>query len=126
MTTLATILVVDDNVANVKLARVVLETAGYAVISASDGPSAIAALRVSAPLALILLDLQLPGADGLAVAQQMRREPATACTPIVMMTAYASTRPDAEVAARALGCVWMAKPVRREQLLRVVAAAIPQ
>jgi two-component system, OmpR family, alkaline phosphatase synthesis response regulator PhoP len=78
-----TILVVDDEPRIVDLARDYLEHAGFAVLTASDGPSALRAARTRKPDVLVL-DLGLPGMDGLDVARELRRE---SSVPIVMLTA---------------------------------------
>src|SRR4051812_11304662 len=78
-----TILVVDDEPKIVQLARDYLEHAGFAVLTAGDGTSAVQAARARRP-DLVVLDLGLPGIDGLEV---MRRIRATGPTPIVVLTA---------------------------------------
>jgi two-component system, OmpR family, alkaline phosphatase synthesis response regulator PhoP len=83
MTAMATILIVDDEPKIVALARDYLEHAGYAVLAAGDGPAALQAIRTRRP-DLVVLDLGLPGMDGLDVARTLRRESAL---PIVMLTA---------------------------------------
>ncbi len=77
------ILVIDDEARIVKLARDYLENAGFRVLSAGDGPGALAAARRDRP-DLIVLDLMLPGMDGLDVARALRRE---SDVPIIMLTA---------------------------------------
>lgn len=81
-----TILVVDDEPRIAELARDYLEHAGFAVLLAPDGPSAVATARERRP-DLIVLDLGLPGLDGLDVTRQIRSGPTTADVPIVMLTA---------------------------------------
>ena len=78
-----TVLVVDDEPRIVELARDYLEHAGFAVITAVDGPSALTAARIRKPDVLVL-DLGLPGMDGLDVARAIRRD---STMPIVMLTA---------------------------------------
>ncbi len=86
MRPMKTILVVDDEPRIVELARDYLEHAGFAVLTASDGPSALQTARTRHP-DLVVLDLGLPGLDGLDVTQQLRGGAATAAMPIVMLTA---------------------------------------
>jgi DNA-binding response OmpR family regulator len=81
-----TILVVDDEPRIVELARDYLEHAGFTVVTASDGPAALAAVRSRRP-DLVVLDLGLPGLDGLDVTKQIRGGTETAALPIVMLTA---------------------------------------
>ena len=78
-----TILVVDDEPKIATLARDYLEHAGFAVLTASDGPSAMTTIRQRHP-DLVVLDLGLPGLDGLDVTRELRRDSAI---PIVMLTA---------------------------------------
>jgi DNA-binding response OmpR family regulator len=78
-----TVLVVDDEPRIVDLARDYLEHAGFAVLTASDGPSALKAARSRRP-DILVLDLGLPGIDGLDVARALRRE---SSLPIIMLTA---------------------------------------
>jgi DNA-binding response OmpR family regulator len=78
-----TVLVVDDEPRIVELARDYLEHAGFGVIVATDGPSALTAVRVRKPDVLVL-DLGLPGMDGLDVARTIRRD---STMPIIMLTA---------------------------------------
>ena len=78
-----TILVVDDEPRIVDLARDYLEHAGFAVLTAVDGPSALKAARIRKP-DLLVLDLGLPGMDGLDVARAIRRD---STVPIIMLTA---------------------------------------
>jgi two-component system alkaline phosphatase synthesis response regulator PhoP len=81
-----TILVVDDEPRIVELARDYLEHAGFSVVTAGDGPSALATVRARTP-DLVVLDLGLPGLDGLDVTRQLRQSQSTASLPIVMLTA---------------------------------------
>jgi DNA-binding response OmpR family regulator len=81
-----TILVVDDEPRIVELARDYLEHAGLTVVTASDGPAALAAVRSRRP-DLVVLDLGLPGLDGLDVTKQIRGGLETTERPIVMLTA---------------------------------------
>jgi DNA-binding response OmpR family regulator len=81
-----TILVVDDEPRIVELARDYLEHAGFDVLTASDGQTALATARSRTP-DLVVLDLGLPGLDGLDVTRQIRQGQSTASLPIVMLTA---------------------------------------
>src|SRR5262245_57984277 len=82
---MSTILVVDDEPRIVQLARDYLAHAGFDVVTASDGPSGLAAVRTKGP-DLVVLDLGLPRMDGLDVARSIRRDSAV---PIIMLTARA-------------------------------------
>ena len=82
------ILVVEDNERNLKLVRDVLEYAGYDVRVARTGEDGIT-LAVSEPPDLVLMDLQLPGIDGMEALRRLRESPATSGIPVVAVTAQA-------------------------------------
>jgi two-component system cell cycle response regulator DivK len=82
------VLLVEDNHRNLKLARDVLEYAGFTVLVAMSGEEAVARARSAAP-DLILMDLQLPGIDGHEALGQLRLDSRTAAIPVVALTAYA-------------------------------------
>jgi len=83
------VLVVDDEPEAVELVEFNLRQAGYAVVTAGDGAEALSKARATQP-SLIVLDLMLPEVDGLEVCKMLRRDPATAAIPIVMLTAKAA------------------------------------
>ena len=85
----AKILVVDDEPEAVELIEFNLKQAGFDVIAATDGAQALRKARSSVP-SLIVLDLMLPEIDGLEVCKMLRRDPATARIPIIMLTAKAA------------------------------------
>src|SRR5262245_36562881 len=95
------ILVVDDNPVNLKLAQMTLRLAGYEVGGATDVPEAMAATADFRP-DLILMDIQLPGMDGLEVTRRLKSEPETSSTRIIALTAYAMKGDKAR--ALAAGC----------------------
>ncbi|MCB0183779.1 MAG: response regulator, partial [Caldilineaceae bacterium] len=82
----AEILVVDDDPQIVRLVRSYLEQAGFRVVTAEDGEVALHIIRTSRP-DLVILDLMLPGRDGLSLTQLIRSDPALAPLPILMLTA---------------------------------------
>jgi len=113
------ILIVDDQPQNLKLARVVLEQAGYLVATAEDAEQAMRQLQASKPR-LILMDLQLPGLDGLALTRRLKADPAYRDMVIVALTAYAMKGDDTK--AFAAGCDgYLTKPVDIDNLVAVVA-----
>lgn len=113
------ILVVDDNAANLKLLSFLLRSRGYQVRIAEDGEQALAMLDTFRPR-LILMDLQLPGIDGIALTRQLRASPATADILIVAVTAYAMKGD--EQAALAAGCDgYITKPIDTRALPGQVA-----
>jgi CheY-like chemotaxis protein len=103
------ILVVDDNDAGRLLVRAVLELEGFLVDTAGSGDDVLNQLKARAP-DLILMDVQLPGQDGLTLTRQLKADPATAAIPIVALTAHAMPG-DREQALEA-GCVgYISKPI---------------
>lgn len=95
------VLIVDDNAANLKVARFALEGEGYEVRTATDGEEALEVLREFHPR-LILMDIQLPGVDGLELTRRLKADPRTSGTVVVAVTAYAM-KGDREKALNA-GC----------------------
>lgn len=85
---MATMLLIEDNIQNRYLAKFLLEQHGHQVLQAEDG---LAGLEMAARLRpdLILLDIQLPGMDGHAVARALKSDPALCAIPIVVVTSYA-------------------------------------
>jgi two-component system cell cycle response regulator DivK len=113
------ILVVDDNPHNLKLARVLLSGEGYQVRTATDAENALEVLESFEP-ALILMDLQLPGMDGLTLTRRLKSDPNRAKMVIVALTAYAM-KGDAEKALAA-GCDgYVSKPIDTDALPRLLA-----
>src|SRR5688572_21704048 len=82
------ILIVDDNAQNLKLVRVLMASEGYDVRTAVDAEGALALLETFTPR-LILMDLQLPGMDGLELTRQLKADPVRSSISIVALTAYA-------------------------------------
>lgn len=103
------ILVVEDNVANQMLAREVLEQAGYRVEVASTASQALDRLKTAAP-ALILMDVDLPGKDGLSLTRLLKSMSPTTAIPVVAMTAHTSLQARSD--ALAAGCAgFISKPI---------------
>lgn len=119
----ARILLVEDNPANQLLAETVLEQEGFVVDIAGNAVEAIRRLSTSKP-DLILMDVSLPGQDGLSLTRDLKSDPATAYIPIVAMTAYA-TDSDREAALNA-GCSGrITKPIDVDTFADEVRAFLP-
>jgi DNA-binding response OmpR family regulator len=116
------ILVVDDEAILVETIAYNLEQAGYRVVTAADGGSALDAARSEIP-DLIILDVMLPGMDGLEVCRQLRKESGTATTPIVMLTAK-SDEIDKVVGLEVGADDYVTKPFGRRELLARVRALL--
>jgi CheY-like chemotaxis protein len=115
----ARILVVDDNPQNMKLAQVLLAGEGYDVRTAIDAEHALEILETFSP-ALILMDLQLPGMDGLELTRRLKSDPRRRDIVIIALTAYAMKGDDAR--AFAAGCDgYISKPIDIEAFAKLVA-----
>jgi two-component system, cell cycle response regulator DivK len=106
---MATVLIVDDNELNIDLAQYVLEADGFVVDRALDVDEAWARLRASRP-DIVLVDIQLPGTDGLSLVRAMKATPDLADLPVIAFTAFAMQGDEARF--RAAGCDgYLAKPI---------------
>jgi CheY-like chemotaxis protein len=113
------ILIVDDNSDNLELALAILSSHGYDLRTAGDATAALELLKTIVPR-LILLDVQLPGMDGLQLTRQLKADPRTQHIPIVAVTAYAMKGD--EQRAREAGCDgYLTKPIDKRQLRALVA-----
>ena len=116
------ILVVDDEAVLVETIAYNLEQAGYQVFTAADGNSALEAVHRASP-DLIILDIMLPEMDGLEVCRQLRRDEATATTPIMMLTAKGDEI-DKVVGLEVGADDYVTKPFGRRELLARVRALL--
>jgi len=108
------ILVVDDNPSNLKLMEVLLTASAYVVRMAANAEETLSILRDCQPR-LILMDIQLPGMDGLALTRRLKADPGTREVPIVILTACATS--DVWEEALASGCAgYMTKPINSRSL----------
>jgi CheY-like chemotaxis protein len=118
--TIARILLIEDNAANMDLARYLLEAHGFACNEARDGETGVQAARDSRP-DLILCDLQLPGIDGFGVLRELRADAALARVPIVALTAYAMVGDRDRVLAAGFDG-YLAKPLDPQRFAQQVTA----
>ncbi len=113
------ILVVEDNLLNLELVTDLLETAGFIVCAARTAEEGLRAARERSP-DLILMDLSLPGMDGLAATKELKACPATQQIPVVALTAHAM-RGD-EQAALGAGCDgYLSKPINTRTFVETLA-----
>jgi two-component system cell cycle response regulator DivK len=116
------ILVVEDHPANMKLAVLLLQKAGYSVLSAMDGEAGLAIAQTEQP-DLILMDIQLPGMDGLAATALLKQNLATRAIPVIALTALAMISD--EDRCRNAGCAgYISKPLRYQELLAEIKAQL--
>lgn len=119
---MAKVLIVEDNPANMTLAVFLLESAGHSVICATDAEAGLTLARNERPQ-LILLDIQLPGMDGLEATVLLKRDAATRDIPVIALTALAMKGDEARI--RAAGCDgYIAKPLDYKNFLAVVSAQL--
>lgn len=108
------VMVVEDNEKNRKLVRVVLKSKGYNVIEATTGEEALNILKNQKPN-IILMDIQLPGIDGLTLIKQIKADAATKEIPIIAVTAYAMKGDEQKILDT--GCeAYMSKPINTQEL----------
>lgn len=113
------ILIVDDNASNLKLVRVLLESEGYLVRTAASAEEAEAALRDFAPR-LILMDIQLPGMNGLELTRRIKADPKLRDIVVLAVTSYAMKGDDEK--ATAAGCDgYVTKPIDTRALPALIA-----
>jgi two-component system cell cycle response regulator DivK len=116
------ILLVEDNPVNRRLAEFLLRSNGYQVIEATTAREALNQLKVEGP-DLILMDIQLPGMDGLELTRRLKEDPDTRRIPVLALTSYAM-KGDREL-AMAAGCAgYITKPIDKTTLLREVAKTL--
>jgi CheY-like chemotaxis protein len=114
------ILLVEDNPVNRRLAGFLLRSNGYQVLAATTAQEAFDLLKAERP-DLILMDIQLPGMNGLDVTKRLKEDPATRDIPVLAVTSYAM-KGDREKALAA-GCAgYITKPIDKTILLKEVAA----
>lgn len=115
----AKILLVEDNVVNRRLAEFLLRSQGYQVLEAASAQEAFEFLQVERA-DLILMDVQLPGLDGLEATRQLKANRATCDIPVVAVTSYAM-KGDRETALAAGCCGYITKPIDKSTFVDQVA-----
>jgi two-component system cell cycle response regulator DivK len=115
---MAIILVVEDNPANLKLARFLLESAGHEVIEAADAAEGLAHAE-SEHVDLVLMDIQLPGMDGLEATRVLKNKETTRAVPVIALTALAMKGDRERILAA--GCDgYIAKPFNHDDFIALV------
>jgi CheY-like chemotaxis protein len=117
--TIKTILVVEDNELNMKLVRGLIKIGKYGMLEAIDAESGIEQIREKRP-DLVLMDIQLPGMDGLSATKIIKEDPSLKDIPVVALTSYAM-QGDEEKALEA-GCSgYIAKPIDTRKFLETIS-----
>lgn len=115
---MARILIIEDNEANMKLACLLLQNAGHDALSAVDAETGLTLARTERP-DLILMDIQLPGMDGLTATKLLKADPGTAAIPVIALTAMAMKEDRDKT--RMAGCdAYIAKPLRYKELFAAI------
>jgi len=118
------ILLVEDHPTNRELVTDLLENAGYQVLQATTAEEGMALISLHRP-DLILMDIQLPGQNGLEATRLLKADPATRAIPVIALTAYAM--PGDEERIRDAGCDgYLTKPLRVQSLLESIAASLQE
>jgi two-component system cell cycle response regulator DivK len=119
---MAKILIIEDNTANMTLTAYLLNWGGHTVISATDAEAGLTIARAEKPN-LILMDIQLPGMDGLEATRLLKQDDATRGIPVIALTALAMKGDEERI--RAAGCDgYVAKPMRYQEILATIAALL--
>ncbi len=116
------ILIVEDNEKNRKLVRDVLQHRGYRTLDAETGEDGVRLAREHQPK-LILMDIQLPGIDGIAALGQLRGDPATRGIPVIAVTASAMTHDRQKIMAAGFDG-YQTKPLNLREFLAAVESAL--
>jgi len=119
---MAKVLIIEDNRANMTLATFLLQSAGHTVLSATDAEAGLTLARGEQPN-LILMDIQLPGMDGLEATALLKGDQATRDIPVIALTALAMKGDEERI--RAAGCAgYIAKPMGYRDVFATVAAQL--
>jgi two-component system, cell cycle response regulator DivK len=119
---MATVLIVEDNAANMALATFLLQSAGHSVLTAIDAEAGLTVARREQPQ-LILMDIQLPGMDGLTATVLLKGDDLTRGIPVIALTALAMKGDEERI--RAAGCDgYIAKPLAYEDFLATISAQL--
>ena len=112
------VLIVEDNEMNMKLARDVLQARGYETVEAVTGEEGVR-LALERKPALVLMDIQLPGIDGVEALRRIRANAATALIPVVAVTASVTPTDRSEIIAAGFDA-FVSKPINLKEFLGVV------
>jgi two-component system cell cycle response regulator DivK len=119
---MAKVLIVEDNPANMKLATFLLQSAGHTVLGATNAEVGLT-LALGEQPNLILMDIHLPGMDGLEATGVLKRDVATSAIPVIALTALAMKGDEERI--RAAGCDgYIAKPMRYQEFLATIDAQL--
>ena len=115
---MSTVLIVEDNDKNMKLARDVLQAKGYQTLEAETGEEGVKLAKENVP-DLVLMDIQLPGINGIEAFKQLRADPKTARIPIVALTASVTPTDRSQITAAGFDA-FVGKPINLKEFLDTV------
>lgn len=115
---MSTVLIVEDNDKNMKLARDVLQAKGYQTLEAETGEEGVKLAKENVP-DLVLMDIQLPGINGIEAFKQLRADPKTARIPIVALTASVTPTDRSQITAAGFDA-FVSKPINLKEFLDTV------
>jgi two-component system, cell cycle response regulator DivK len=116
------ILIVEDNPQSLKLVRDILQVKGYQTLETETGEEGVRLAHERHP-ALILMDIQLPGINGIEALQRLRADPVTSATPVIAVTASVMTQDRSRIMAAGFNG-FQSKPISVNQLLATVRQAL--
>jgi two-component system, cell cycle response regulator DivK len=119
---MSTVLIVEDNEKNMKLARDVLQAKGYATLEAVTGEEGVRLAKEGKP-DLVLMDIQLPGINGIEALRQIRMEPAMAKVPVVAFTASVTPTDRSQIQAAGFDG-FLSKPINLKEFIALVESLV--
>lgn len=119
---MTTILIVEDNLLNMKLAAKLLELNGYAVLKAESAEDGLALARAHQP-ELVLMDIVLPGMDGLEAVKQLRAEESTRTLKVIVLSSFRDKYSEADILASGASA-FLPKPYHHRDFLNIVEVVL--
>ena len=119
---MSTILIVEDNDKNMKLARDILQAKGYQTLEATTGEDGVRIAKAELP-ALILMDIQLPGINGIEALRQLRADPATRSIPVIAVTASVMPSHRRDITDAGFDA-YVAKPISLKDFVEAVRVGV--
>jgi CheY-like chemotaxis protein len=121
---MATVLLVDDNPVNLSVLRALLGREGFDLINADSGEAALDLVRANPTFDLVLLDVSMPGIDGIEVCRMLKEDPATDRIPIVLVSGVQTGDASIQAGLCAGACGYLTKPIDNAALLAWVHAIL--
>ena len=119
---MSVILIVEDNEKNMKLARDILQAKGYTTLEAITGEEGVRLAQEKKP-DLVLMDIQLPGINGIEAFRQLRADPQTAAIPVVALTASVTPTDRTQITAAGF-TAFLSKPINLKEFVETVKRVV--